>query len=138
MTAEETTTTENGTQEDNSKKLDAITETVIKPIKEGFDSIKGEVSKGAKVMEGELKLIKRGFRKNGFILELEGEKDFLKEIEDVDKIEFNEDQVKVELKKDGDPQKFLKIVFERGNLRSFKLLEPSLEEIFIEKVREHK
>jgi ABC-2 type transport system ATP-binding protein len=96
------------------------------------------INKGAKVMEGKLKLIKKGFRKNGFILELEGESDFLKDIEDVDRIEFDEDQVKVELKEDGDPQKFLKIVFERGNLRSFKLLEPSLEEIFIEKVRGHK
>jgi len=96
------------------------------------------IDKGEKVMEGELKLIKRGFRKNGFILELEGESDFLKEIDYVDKIEYDENQVKVELKEDGDPKEFLKIAFEQGNLRSFKLLEPSLEEIFIEKVRGHK
>ncbi|HID94146.1 MAG TPA: ATP-binding cassette domain-containing protein [bacterium (Candidatus Stahlbacteria)] len=95
------------------------------------------INKGKKVMEGALKLIKRGFRKNGFILELEGEANFLKQIDYVDKIEYDGDQLRVELKEDGDPKEFIKIAFEQGNLKGFKLLEPSLEEIFIEKVKEY-
>ena len=95
------------------------------------------INKGKKVMEGNLKEIKHSFRKNELILEIEGDKNFLNQLDFIDKLEFMDNEVRVGLKQGYDPKLLLKIAVEKGELKSFKLLEPSLEEIFIKKVGEN-
>lgn len=92
------------------------------------------INKGEKVLEGNLKEIKKRFRKNGLVMEIEGEKSFLKELDFVEKIESSDNEVIVELKEGGNPEDVVSIALEKGNLTGFRVLEPSLEEIFIKTV----
>ncbi len=93
------------------------------------------IDHGEKVLDGDLKAIKRGYGKNTVRIEYEGDGDFLQLPEVIEKINQHGAVVEVRLRPGGDPQEILKSAVARGaRITRFELVEPPLNDIFIEKV----
>jgi ABC-2 type transport system ATP-binding protein len=94
------------------------------------------IDHGRAVLEGELKKIKASYGKNHVQMEYEGDP----RLEDsglVESVNNYGNYVEVRLKPDADPQEFLLMAAERARISRFELVEPSLEEIFIDQVGRH-
>jgi ABC-2 type transport system ATP-binding protein len=92
------------------------------------------VNKGKAVLEGELREIKSRFGRNHVQMEYEGDGDFLHQSQLVQSFNNYGNYVEVRLAPGADAQDLLKIAASRSRLNKFELMEPSLEEIFIETV----
>jgi ABC-2 type transport system ATP-binding protein len=95
------------------------------------------ISEGKKILSGNLDAIKKEYRKNELLLELKGEGEFISNIDMVEKVKKYNGKLQVELKKESNYKEFLKILLENAELIGFEFLQPSLEEIFIEKVKQN-
>lgn len=94
------------------------------------------IDHGKAVLEGDLKKIKASYGKNHVQMEYEGDP----RLDDCTLLEsFNNygNYVEARLKVGADAQELLRFVAERARLSRFELLEPSLEEIFIDQVGRH-
>jgi ABC-2 type transport system ATP-binding protein len=94
------------------------------------------VNKGKTVLEGELREVKSRYGKNHVEIAFEESSDgaFLKDESMVRSLDRYEGHVLVRLVPGADPQKLLRMVSEKSRVNKFELMEPSLEEIFIEVV----
>ncbi len=92
------------------------------------------VNQGRVVLEGELREIKSRFGRNHVQLEYEGNGDFLQQSELVQSFNNYGNYVEVRLAPGADAQELLKMVVTRSRVNKFELMEPSLEEIFIDTV----
>jgi ABC-2 type transport system ATP-binding protein len=94
------------------------------------------VNKGKTVLEGELREVKSRYGKNHVEIAFEESSDgaFLKDDAMVRSLDRYEGHVLVRLVPGADPQKLLRMVSEKTRVNKFELMEPSLEEIFIEVV----
>ena len=93
------------------------------------------INHGRKVLDGELKAIKRSYGKNTARIEYEGGDDFLNLPSVVASVNRLGAAVEVKLIPSGDPQEILKAAVARGvRITRFELIEPPLNDIFIEKV----
>ena len=91
------------------------------------------IDHGSAILEGDLKKIKASYGKNHVQMQYEGDP----ELESCDLLEsFNNygNYVEARLKPGADPQELLLLTAERARISRFELLEPSLEEIFIDQV----
>lgn len=92
------------------------------------------VNKGQNVLSGELRAIKKSYGKNTVRMEFEGSEEFLKHPA-IESVNHFGAVVEAKLKPGGDPQEVLKAAVASGaRLSRFELLEPPLNDIFIEKV----
>jgi len=94
------------------------------------------IDHGSAILEGDLKKIKASYGKNHVQMQYEGDP----ELESCDLLEsFNNygNYVEARLKPGADPQELLLLTAERARISRFELLEPSLEEIFIDQVGKH-
>jgi len=94
------------------------------------------IDHGRAVLEGDLKKIKARYGKNHVQMQYEGDP----HLEHCDLLEsFNNygNYVEARLKPGADAQQLLRLVAERARISRFELLEPSLEEIFIDQVGKH-
>ncbi|HEY6046364.1 MAG TPA: ATP-binding cassette domain-containing protein [Pyrinomonadaceae bacterium] len=95
------------------------------------------INKAEKVLDGRLRDIKRSFARNAVALQLEGDDGALNDSELVASVRQNGDDTEVLLAPGGNPQTLLKQLIASGAVvNKFERVEPSLHDIFIEKVRE--
>lgn len=92
------------------------------------------IDHGKPVLEGELKQVKARYGKNHVQLQYEGNADFLSGDGLVESFNNYGNYVELRLKPGADPQELLRQATARVRISKFELLEPSLEEIFIESV----
>jgi ABC-2 type transport system ATP-binding protein len=95
------------------------------------------INKGKKILDGNLKEIKRRYGKNTLRLEYSGDGDFLEQPHLIEKVNRLGATVEAKLIPGADPQEILKLAVGRGiRIHRFELIEPPLNDIFIEKVSE--
>jgi ABC-2 type transport system ATP-binding protein len=92
------------------------------------------INHGRAVLEGELKEIKSRYGRSNVQIEYEGDSQFLEHPELVKSYNNYGNYVEVQLKPGADSQNLLKLVTARARVNKFELVEPSLEEIFIDVV----
>jgi ABC-2 type transport system ATP-binding protein len=92
------------------------------------------INHGKAVLQGELKQIKAQHGKNNVQIEYEGDGNFLQQTQLVGSYNNYGNYVEVRMAPGADPQQLLRAVAERSRVNKFELMEPSLEEIFIETV----
>ncbi len=95
------------------------------------------ISRAHKVLDGRLRQIRRSFSRNAVALKFEGGDGLLNDPELVANIRQNGDDFEILLVPGANPQTLLKRLVDAGAaVTRFELVEPSLHDIFIEKVRE--
>jgi ABC-2 type transport system ATP-binding protein len=92
------------------------------------------IHRGLSVLQGPLKQVKAQYGKSNVQIEYEGNSDFLEQNELVGSYNNYGNYVEVRLAPGADPQQLLYAAAERSRISKFELVEPSLEEIFIEVV----
>lgn len=92
------------------------------------------INRGKSVLQGDLKHIKAQYGKSHVQIEYEGDDNFLEQSHLVGSYNNFGNHVEVRLAPGADPQQLLRLVAERSRISKFELMEPSLEEIFIETV----
>lgn len=91
------------------------------------------INKGQAVLAGRVRDIKSRYERNHIIVEFEGRDDFLESPEIVSAQNFS-GHAEIKLKPHGDAQKLLREASEMAKIYRFEMVEPSLEEIFIQTV----
>ncbi|MGA3130503.1 MAG: ATP-binding cassette domain-containing protein [Terracidiphilus sp.] len=91
------------------------------------------VDHGQAVLSGRMREIKSRYEHNRVIIEFEGSADFLKS-EEIAEANNYAGHAEIKLKPRGDAQKLLHQAASQARIYRFELVEPSLEEIFIETV----
>jgi ABC-2 type transport system ATP-binding protein len=95
------------------------------------------MNKGQKLLDGDLKAIKKSYGNNTVRMEFLGDPDFLEIPTIVERTNHYGEMVDITLRPGADAQQILKSAVERGvQVRRFELIEPPLNDIFIEKVSE--
>ncbi len=95
------------------------------------------INKGQNVLSGDLKAIKQSYGKNTVRIEYTGDGHFLDQPALVESINRYGAVVEAKLKPGADPQEILKAAVLNGSrISRFELMEPPLNDIFIEKVSE--
>jgi len=95
------------------------------------------VNHGKSVLEGDLRTIKSRYGKNNVQMEYDGDGAFLQTSEFVQSFNNYGNYVEVKLRPGADAQALLQSAINRVRLNKFELVEPSLEEIFIDVVGNH-
>ena len=91
------------------------------------------INKGEAVLSGRVREIKSRYERNHIIVEFEGSADFLKSSEIAEAKNFS-GHAEIRLKEHGDAQKLLREASAGARIYRFEMVEPSLEEIFIQTV----
>ena len=91
------------------------------------------INNGEAVLAGNLREIKSRYERNHVIVEFEGDAEFLKSEEIAEAKNFS-GHAEIKLKPHGDAQKLLHEAAAKAKIYHFELVEPSLEEIFIQTV----
>jgi ABC-2 type transport system ATP-binding protein len=95
------------------------------------------INKGQKILDGNLKEIKRRYGKNTLRIEYSGDGAFLEQPQVIEKLNRFGATVEARLIPGADPQEILRVAIARGvRIHRFELVEPPLNDIFIEKVSE--
>lgn len=95
------------------------------------------MNKGQKLLDGDLKAIKKSYGNNTVRMEFAGDQAFLQLPGVIERINSYGEMVDITLRPGADAQQILKSAVERGvQVRRFELTEPPLNDIFIEKVSE--
>lgn len=93
------------------------------------------IHRGQKVLDGELQAIKSSYGKNTLRIQYSGDDDFLNMPELIESANHHGAMVDIKLRSGADPQEILKAAVARGvRITRFELIEPPLNDIFIEKV----
>ena len=90
------------------------------------------INRGAAVLKGDLKQIKGRYGRSNVQIEYEGDAGFLKKNGLIQSFNNYGNYVEVRLAPGADAQQLLRLVAERSRINKFEIVEPSLEEIFIE------
>jgi ABC-2 type transport system ATP-binding protein len=91
------------------------------------------INNGEAVLAGKMREIKASYERNRVIVEFEGSAAFLNSNEIAEAKDFS-GHAEIKLKPHGDAQKLLHEAAAAATIYSFELVEPSLEEIFIQTV----
>jgi ABC-2 type transport system ATP-binding protein len=91
------------------------------------------INKGEAVLAGRVREIKSRYERNRIIVEFEGSAEFLKSPEIAEAKNFS-GHAEIRLKPHGDAQKLLREASAAARIFRFEMVEPSLEEIFIQTV----
>lgn len=92
------------------------------------------LQKGKPVVQGRLKEIKRSFGKKNVVIHADFPLDFLQSFSGVVKVKEHKEGAIVQLTDEQVAQKLFQALAEKGFVRKFELADPSLHDIFIEKV----
>jgi ABC-2 type transport system ATP-binding protein len=93
------------------------------------------INRSRKVLEGSIRQVKRAFGRNAVALRFEGGDGVLEDRTLVSKIERHSDMIEVLLAENASAQHLLqRLVASGANIGRFEMIEPSLNDIFIEKV----
>jgi len=91
------------------------------------------INNGQAVLSGRMREIKSRYERNRLIVEFEGSAEFLKS-DEIEHANNYSGHAEIKLKPQGDAQKLLHLAAGMANIYRFELVEPSLEEIFIQTV----
>jgi ABC-2 type transport system ATP-binding protein len=91
------------------------------------------INNGEAVLSGRMREIKSRYERNHIIVEFEGNADFLNSPEIAEAKNFS-GHAEIRLKEHGDAQKLLREASASAKIYRFEMVEPSLEEIFIQTV----
>lgn len=95
------------------------------------------INRSRKVLEGSMREVKRGFSRNAVALRLAGGEAVLEDGALISKVQRHSDGIEVLLAEGATPQTLLKELIAAGaTIERFEMIEPSLHDIFIEKVTE--
>lgn len=94
------------------------------------------INKGRKVLDGEVKDIKRGFGRNNVLLAYDGKSDFLKNNGIIENYNDSGNYVEIKLRPGASPQALLAAAMQQAEISRFEIAEPSLHEIFLATVKE--
>ena len=94
------------------------------------------INKGEKVLDGRVSDIKASYGKNTLVLAFEGDGSFLKTLPGVAAVNDHGRYAEIKLGPGADPQAILKAASDRLRITKFEVVEPSLHDIFIERVTE--
>ena len=94
------------------------------------------INKGEKVLDGRVSDIKASYGKNTLVLAFEGDGSFLKTLQGVAAVNDHGRYAEIKLGPLADPQAILKAASEKLKITKFEVVEPSLHDIFIERVTE--
>jgi len=89
---------------------------------------------GKPVVHGALKDIKQSFGKKNLVIHSDFDMQFLEEVDGVSKLRPTSEGVRLQIENEQVAETVQKRVFERGFVRKFELEEPTLHDIFVEKV----
>src|SRR5438270_1516330 len=92
------------------------------------------INRGKAVLHGELREVKSRYGRDTVQIEFQGDSSFLEQPGLVHSVTRNGRGVEVRLMPGADPQSLLQLAAARARMSKFELVEPSLEEIFIEVV----
>ena len=93
------------------------------------------INKGCNVLNGDLRAIKQSYGKNTLRIECSGDSDFLEGTGLVEEVNHFGAVVEARLRPGADPQEILRAALQRSvRISRFELVEPPLNDIFIEKV----
>ena len=92
------------------------------------------IHEGRVVLGGELSKVRSSFGKNSLLLEFSGDGSFLAALPEVEGSSVQNNRAELKLRSGADPQAVLAASFPRLRLSRFEIVEPSLEEIFIDRV----
>jgi len=92
------------------------------------------IDHGKAMLQGELRQVKAGYRRPSVQIEFDGDGTFLAEKSLVHSFDDHGNYVEVHLAAGADAQALLQAASSRARVRRFALMEPSLEEIFIQVV----
>jgi ABC-2 type transport system ATP-binding protein len=92
------------------------------------------INRGKSLLQGNLKQVKAQYGKNTVQIQYEGNGDFLRNNPLVQSFNDFGNHVDVQLAKGADPQQLLRGVMEHARINRFELMEPPLEQIFIDVV----
>jgi ABC-2 type transport system ATP-binding protein len=93
------------------------------------------INGGRKVLEGPVSEVKRRYGKNTVVLAYEGDGTFLAGLAGVAKLTDFGRYVELRIRDGADPQEILREATARLRLSRFEIVEPSLRDIFVERVR---
>jgi ABC-2 type transport system ATP-binding protein len=95
------------------------------------------INRSQKVLDGSLREIKKSFGRNAIALRMEGSNGILNDRTLVSNVRTHSDELEVLLAPSATAQQFLcKLVDSGANVSKFEMIEPSLHDIFIQKVTE--
>jgi len=94
------------------------------------------INKAHKVLEGNLREIKRQYGKNTVLLDYEGDGSFIDRLPGIEKIDDYGKYMEIKLQEKEDPQALLSKLVGKIRINRFEVMEPTLNAIFIEKVGE--
>lgn len=94
------------------------------------------INKGEKVLDGRVSDIKASYGKNTLILAFEGDGSFLKSLPGVVGVNDTGRYAELKLGPGADPQAILRAASDRLKITRFEVVEPSLHDIFIDRVTE--
>ena len=94
------------------------------------------IHRGRLVLSGNLRTIKRSMGRQVLRISLEGNQDFWAKIPGLSLLEKRQDYLEFRLNSHVDPNQVLAVAMEAGQVIRFELVEPSLDQIFVEKVGE--
>ena len=96
------------------------------------------VNRSRKVLEGSIREVKRGFSRNAVALRLVGGESVLQNDQLISHVKRDSDGIEVLLAENASPQTLLKeLIAADAVIERFEMIEPSLHDIFIEKVTEN-
>jgi ABC-2 type transport system ATP-binding protein len=96
------------------------------------------VNNGRAVLQGELRAVKASYGKSAVQIEYDGDASFLEHKDLVQSFHNSGNRVELKLADGADSQQLLRLAAERARITRFELVEPSLEEIFIDVVNDGK
>ncbi|HXL82014.1 MAG TPA: ABC transporter ATP-binding protein [Pyrinomonadaceae bacterium] len=95
------------------------------------------INRSHKILEGSIRSVKAGFGRNAVALRLIGGEEVLADRTLVSRVERHSDGLEALLAEDASAQQLLqRLVVAGANIQRFEMIEPSLHDIFIEKVSE--
>ncbi len=96
------------------------------------------INEGKSVLSGELKNIKKNFRRNSLRMEFDGDAKFLNDTRLVQKFKPNDNYTEIYPAENTSIQDILQTAIREVEISKFEVMEPSLHEIFIETVTKKK
>ncbi len=96
------------------------------------------LNRGKEVISGSLNQIKKSYGGNNIKIEYSGDASFIKELPFVKQVDIYSNYAEIQLADGTQPGEFLKILVDKINISSFSVIEPTLNKIFIDAVKENK
>ena len=94
------------------------------------------INKGVELYLGSLANLKKNFGTNTVKIEFDGDAEFISTLNGVQNVDRYRNYAEVQLKDNIDPSEFLKMIVNKIKIKSFSVLEPTLNKIFIDVINQ--